>query len=73
VANVVKVIELVGSSPQGWDEAAQNAVQEAAKTIRNITGVEMTNMTAEVSNGRISEYRATLKIAFIVETSQMSS
>ncbi|UCC59213.1 MAG: dodecin domain-containing protein, partial [Candidatus Bathyarchaeum sp.] len=33
---VVKIIELIGSSPNGWNEAAQNAVTEAAKTVRNI-------------------------------------
>ena len=36
---VAKVIELIGSSPQGWEDAAANAVKEAAKTIKNIKGV----------------------------------
>ena len=38
---VVKIIELIGSSPNGWTEAAQNAVTEAAKTVKNIKGVHV--------------------------------
>ena len=36
---VVKIVELIGSSPKGWEEAAENVVKEAAKTVRNIKGV----------------------------------
>jgi len=39
--SVAKVIEIVGNSPQGWQEAAQSAVEEASKTIRNIHGVDV--------------------------------
>jgi len=45
---VVKVVELIGSSPDGWEEAAGNAVKEAAKTIRNIRGVDLKRCTAKV-------------------------
>lgn len=64
---VVKVIELIGASPNGWEEATQNAVAKAAKTIRNIMGVELVGQTAVVENGRITQYRANVKIAFVVE------
>jgi len=64
---VVKIIELVGSSPNGWNEAAQNAVTEAAKTIKNIKGVHVKRCTAKVKNNKIVEYNADVKIAFIVE------
>jgi len=47
---VVKVIGLVGSSTVHWEDAAKNAVAEAAKTARNITGVDMTRQTAVVEN-----------------------
>jgi flavin-binding protein dodecin len=64
---VVKIIELIGSSPNGWSEAAQNAVTEAAKTVKNIKGVHVKRCTAKVKNNNIVEYNADVKIAFIVE------
>ncbi len=67
MASVVKVLELVGESSKNWEDAVHNAVNEASKTIRNITGVEVYNMTANVDNGRISEYKANVKIAFAVD------
>jgi flavin-binding protein dodecin len=64
---VVKIVELIGSSPNGWEEAAQNAVKEAAKTVRNIKGVDVKRCTAKVEKNKIVEYRAVVKIAFVVE------
>ena len=64
---VVKIIELIGSSPNGWEEAAGNAVKEAAKTVRNIKGVDLKRCTAKVEKNKIVEYRAVVKIAFVVE------
>jgi len=63
----VKVIELVGESKNSWQEAVQNAVKDASKTIRNITGVEVLNNTANVKDGNIVEYKANIKIAFKVD------
>ncbi len=63
----VQVIELVGESKSGWQEAVQNAVKDASKTIRNITGVEVLNNTANVKDGNIVEYKANVKIAFKVD------
>ena len=64
---VVKIIELIGSSPQGWKEATQNAVDEVAKTVRNIKSVHVKRCTAKVEKNKIVEYRAVVKVAFIVE------
>ena len=64
---VVKIIELIGSSPDGWNEAAQNAVTEAAKTVKNIKGVHVKRCTAKVKDNKIVEYNADVKIAFIVK------
>lgn len=63
----VKVVELVGESKNSWKEAVQNAVKDASKTIRNITGVEVLNNTANVQDGNIVEYKANVKIAFKVD------
>jgi flavin-binding protein dodecin len=64
---VVKIIELIGSSPIGWSEAAQNAVTEAARTVKNIKGVHVKRCTAKVKENKIIEYNANVKISFIVE------
>ena len=63
-ASVVKIIELLGVSKESWEDAAQNAVMSAAKTLDNITGVEVLHYTGTVENGRIVEYKATVKVAF---------
>lgn len=71
MTHVAKIIEIVGSSPNSWEEAAQVALAEATKTIHGITGIELKDMTAKVdsSSGKISEYHSTVKIAFGVEHS----
>ena len=71
MGEVVKVIELVGSSEQGWTEAAQAALDEASKTIKGITGLEVDDITAKVDpdSGKINQYTVGVKIAFKVERS----
>jgi len=64
---VVKILELIGSSPDGWTEATQNAVTKAAKTVKNIKGVHVKRCTAKVEDNKIVEYNADVKIAFIVK------
>ena len=69
MTRIADVIELVGSSDKGWQDAAQVALDEAKKTVHGITGVEITDMTAKVdpNTGSITEYHTTVKIAFGVE------
>jgi flavin-binding protein dodecin len=67
IVTVIKIIELIGSSPVGWSEAAQNAVTEAAETIKNIKGIHVKRCTAKVKDNKIVEYNADVKISFIVE------
>ncbi|MEA2071195.1 MAG: dodecin family protein [Asgard group archaeon] len=64
---VVKVIEIIGSSEKSWEDAAKNAIEEAKKTVRNMTGVDVVNFTASVKDGKITKYKATCKVAFKVE------
>jgi flavin-binding protein dodecin len=66
-SKVVKVIELIGSSPESWKEAVKNAVEEASKTLENIVGVDVQGCSGVIKNGKIVEYRANVKIAFVVE------
>ncbi|MEO7556893.1 MAG: dodecin family protein [Acidimicrobiales bacterium] len=68
VANgVVKVIELVGSSPQSFSDAVRNAVSTASRTVRNITGVDVLSSNASVENGEIKLYKVQVKIAFVLD------
>ncbi len=71
MTHVAKITEIVGSSDKSWEDAVQVALTEATKTIRGITGIELTDMTARVdpNTGKISEYHSTVKIAFGVERS----
>ena len=64
---VLKVIELVGSSPQGWAEAARDAVAKANESVKDIRGVDLISQTAVVKDGKITEFRANIKIGFVVE------
>jgi dodecin len=61
---VVKVIELIGVSEKGWEDAVREGVRKASETIDNITGVEVLSVTARVKNGELTVYKANLKIAF---------
>lgn len=66
--HVAKIIEIIGSSDKGWEDAAQVAVDEAKKTIHGIHGIEVVDMTARVdSSGKITNYRACVKISFAVD------
>jgi dodecin len=69
VGNVVKVITIIGESPESFAKAADAAVRKAQETIRNITGVDVVSMSATVDSnpGGISQYRTTVNIAFVVE------
>ena len=63
---VIKIIEVIGSSEKSWEDAAKNAVEQAAKTVKGITGVDVVNFTASVKDGKITKYKATCKLAFTV-------
>jgi flavin-binding protein dodecin len=63
----IKVIELIGTSTQSWEDAANNAVKEAQETINGITGIEVVGQTARVENGAVTEYRTNVKLAFLVK------
>jgi len=64
---VVKIVELLGSSPNSFSDAVRNAVSTASQTIRNITGVDVLSSNASVENGEISLYKVQVKVAFLVD------
>ncbi len=61
---IVKVIELIASSEKGIDDALQNAVIEASKTIHNIDSVYVKDIKVQVKDGKISSYGVICKISF---------
>jgi flavin-binding protein dodecin len=71
--SVVKIVELIGSSSEGWEEATKDALAEAAKTIKSIKSIYVKRCNAKVENNKIVEYRAVVKIAFVVEGKKSTS
>jgi flavin-binding protein dodecin len=69
MADVAKVVTIIGSSPESFAKAADVAVAEAAKTLRGISGAQVVSMSAEVEGDHITQYRTTVNIAFAVERS----
>ncbi|AGN02288.1 hypothetical protein L593_11725 [Salinarchaeum sp. Harcht-Bsk1] len=62
----VKIIKLLGTSEESWDDAAREAVATASETIEDVHGVEVEDRTATVEDGEITEFKTTLEVAFPV-------
>jgi flavin-binding protein dodecin len=67
MADVAKVVTIIGNHPESFAKAAQVAVAEAARTIRGISGADVISMSCEVEGDRITRYRTTVNISFGVE------
>jgi hypothetical protein len=65
--SVYKIIELVGSSPESWEKAAQNAIAKAAKSLRDLRVAEVVQMDMHLKDGKIEFYRTKLKVSFKYE------
>jgi flavin-binding protein dodecin len=70
---VLKILELVGTSKQSWSDAAREAVNEAAKTVRGIETVEVVSSKAVVQNSRLTEYQVQVRIGFRIERAAASA
>ena len=66
--SVYKIVELVGSSAVSWEDAAKNAVDRAAKTLRDLRIAEITKMDMKVEDGKVVAYRARVKLSFKYES-----
>ena len=64
----VKTSDVISSSPHGWEDAVSKAAERANRTLVGLQEVEVTRLTAKVEDGKISEYRAHLRIHFILDT-----
>ncbi|WP_306053029.1 dodecin family protein [Natronococcus wangiae] len=63
----VKVIRVMGTSKESWEDAAHEAVREASQSVDDISGVNVERWTADVEDGEIIEYKVTTEIAFPVQ------
>ncbi len=66
---MLKVLEVLAQSDKSWDEAAQNAVSQAAESVRDIKSIYIQDMEATVEDGQIKQYRINAKISFVLERS----
>jgi flavin-binding protein dodecin len=65
--NVYKFIELVGTSPAGWEGAVQAVVAAASKSLRDLRIAEVKELDVRIENGKIAEYRAKVRLSFKYE------
>jgi flavin-binding protein dodecin len=62
--SVYKIIRLVGSSPNSWEEAAKNAVETAGKSLRDLRIAEIQKLDLKVEDGKVAAYRALVNLSF---------
>lgn len=65
--HIYKKIELVGSSPDGFERAVENALERAGKTIRNMRWFEVTETRGHIEEGKVNHWQVTLKVGFTLE------
>ncbi|HWN25126.1 MAG TPA: dodecin family protein [Candidatus Sulfotelmatobacter sp.] len=62
--SVYKVVEVIGTSTKSWDDAAKNAVETAAGTLRDLRIAEIVKLDMKVENGKVQAYRARVMLSF---------
>jgi len=67
MSTIVKVLEVVAQSEKSFDDAAQQAVRETAKSVRGINSIWIDNLSGVVKGDRIVEYRVNAKLSFLIE------
>ncbi len=65
--SMLKVVEVLAESDKSWEDAAQNAVTDASKSVRGIRSIYLKNIEAVVENGKITKYRINAKLSFLLE------
>lgn len=62
--SIYKVIELIGTSPNSWEDAAKNAVETAGKTLKDLRIAEVQEFDMKVEDGKVAAYRVKVKVSF---------
>ena len=65
--SIAKVTEVISSSTKSFDDAVEQGIARASKTLKGITGAWVADQKVTVNNGKISDYRVVLKITFVLE------
>ncbi len=65
--SIAKVIEISSTSKKGFDDAVENGIERASKTVNNIQGAWVKEMKVKVSAGAITEYRVNMQVTFVIE------
>lgn len=65
--HIYKKVELVGSSPDGVEQAVENAISRANKTIRNMRWLEVSEIRGHLEDGKVSHWQVTVKIGFTLD------
>ncbi len=65
--SVYKIITLVGTSPKSWEDAAREAVETAAKTLRDLRIAEVEELDMQIDKGKVISYRAKIRVSFKYE------
>lgn len=65
--SVAKVVKIIGESEESFAKAADAAITEACKSVRNVKSFQVDQLSGEVREGRITKYRASVEIAFVVD------
>jgi dodecin len=65
--SVASVSKVTAASSSGFDDAVRNGLERASRTLRGITGLHVVEQKASVHNGRISEYRVTMEVTFVLD------
>lgn len=65
--SVARVTEIISSSSKSFEDAVENGVERASKTLKNVTSAWVQDMKCTVKNGKIDEYRVILKVTFVLE------
>jgi dodecin len=68
--HIYRIAEIVGTSPDGVDDAIRNAVGRANQTLRNIDWFEMTELRGHLADGQVADWQVTVKIGFRLEDSE---
>jgi flavin-binding protein dodecin len=63
-----KVIELIGTSPNSWEEAVAGAIETAGKSLRDLRIAEVADLDVQIQDGKVSAYRAKVKVSFKYKT-----
>ena len=65
--SVAKVTEIIASSPESFDDAVNKGIERAGKTLENVRSAWVKDLNVVIENGKITEYRVTMKVSFILK------